>query len=231
MNERILVVEDERGLQVALEDRLENEGYMVAIEGNGIKAEETIRSRPFDLIILDIMLPGRDGFQICQNIRAASIHIPILMLTARNTPLDTVVGLRFGGDDYLCKPFEMQVLIARVEALLRRARLPKDSTHNAGMRYRFGEFVLDTSGHELIKGDKKIWLSSQEYRLLKFFAENAERVVSRNELLDEVWGYETETTTRTVDVHVSTLRQKLGEKQSPKHLITLRGHGYKFIRE
>ena len=231
MSGRILLVDDERGMQIALEDRLKSEGYQVTVEGNGIRGEERAGSEQFDLVILDVMLPGRDGFQVCQNLRGASIQTPILMVTARDTTIDTVMGLRIGADDYLAKPFEMQVLIARIEALLRRAATPAKSRLSAGIRYRFGTFILDTHTRQLFSGGTEVPLSSQEYRLLEFFLENAGRTIDRDELLNEVWGYETETTTRTVDVHVSWLRRKLGENRHPLHLLTVRGHGYRFVLE
>ena len=229
MDKNVLIVEDERGMQLALQDRLKDEGYEVTVEGNGVRAEERARGEQFQLIVLDVMLPGRDGFQICQNLREASIQTPILMLTARNTTIDTVMGLRIGADDYLAKPFEMQVLVARVEALIRRSRSSSKTSLPDGARYRFGDFTLDTSSHQFFKGEETIALSSQEYRLLRFFVENPDRTIDRNELLNEVWGYDNETTTRTVDVHVSWLRQKLGEKQHPTRLLTVRGFGYRFV--
>lgn len=229
MSERILIVDDERGMQIALEDRLKAEGYETAVASDGIRGEERARQQRFALIILDIMLPGRDGFQVCRNLRAASIQTPILMLTARNTTIDTVMGLKIGADDYLPKPFDMQVLLARVEALLRRSSNRGKETLPRGARYRFGGFLLDTEAKQLRRGEEVIDLSSQEYRLLEFLVEHAGRTIDRNELLNEVWGYDTETTTRTVDVHVSWLRRKLGEKQHPTHLLTVRGYGYRFV--
>ena len=231
MANRVLVIEDERGMQIALQDRLTSEGYEVFVESNGIRGEERARAEEFDILVLDVMLPGRDGFQICQNLRADSVQTPILMLTARNTTIDTVMGLRIGADDYLAKPFEMQILVARIEALLRRADAPKHSKLPGGNRFRFGRFILDTNARQLLCESDEIELSAQEYRLLAFLVEHAGRTVDRNELLNEVWGYDTEITTRTVDVHVSWLRQKLGEKQHPKHLVTVRGYGYRFSLE
>ena len=229
MKKRILIVEDEPGLQLALEDRLVEEGFEVVAEANGVRAEEKAKKGGFDLIVLDVMLPGRDGFQICQNLREASIQTPVLMLTARGSNIDTVMGLRIGADDYLAKPFDMQILIARIGALLRRAVVPKTQRTEKGAQYSFGPFILDTERQELANDSETVALNAQEYRLLKFFAEHPNRVYSRNELLDEVWGYDTHTTTRTVDVHVAWIRQKLGEKEHPEHLITVRGYGYKFL--
>lgn len=229
MKPRILVVEDEPGLLLALEDRLKDEGFEVTPESNGVRAEEKARKGSIDLIILDIMLPGRDGFQICQNLRESSIQTPVLMLTARGSNIDTVMGLRIGADDYLTKPFDMQILIARIQALLRRSSMPKQQKTKQGVRYSFDNFTLDTETQQLTIDNEPVSLNGQEYRLLEFFLEHPNRVYSRDELLDEVWGYESYTTTRTVDVHVAWLRQKIGEKDHPLHLLTVRGYGYKFV--
>jgi len=231
---RILLIEDEEGLILALGDSLRREGYVVHAVGDGLAGQREAGSGRYDLMILDIMLPGRDGFQVCQNLRASGNRMPILMLTARSTTIDTVVGLRLGADDYLTKPFDMQVLLARVQALLRRSRAGQEQQRSqlvpiAEAVYVFGEFRLDTGQMQLSKGAQVIPLNVQEYRLLKVFVCNPQQVLSRDLLLAEAWGYDAETTTRTVDVHVAWLRQKLGDKNLPRHLITVRGFGYKFI--
>lgn len=231
MAKKILLVEDEPGMLMALEDRFKQEGYEVETESNGVRAEEKAKKRHYDLILLDIMLPGRDGLQICQNLRESAIQTPILFLTARSSDIDTIMGLRIGADDYLNKPFEMQVLLARVHALIRRSVLPKVSRLADGEIFTFGKFSLDTGKQELKTGETAVDLSVLEYRLLEFFLLHPDRVLSREVLLNEVWGYDNQTTTRTVDVHISWLRQKLGEKQTPKHIFTVRGYGYKFIAE
>lgn len=228
---RILLVEDEPGLLLALEDRLKIEGHLIETADNGIRAEEKIRKGSYDLIVLDIMLPGRDGLQICQNLRNDDIQTPILMLTARGSNIDTVMGLRIGADDYLIKPFDMQVLVARIDALLRRSEMPKKTKTSEGRRYAIGEFIFDTGLQELSRESEIISLNAQEYRLLKYLVEHPDRVHNRNDLLNEVWGYDTDTTTRTVDVHVAWLRQKLEEQDRPSHIITVRGYGYKFVAE
>jgi DNA-binding response OmpR family regulator len=231
----ILVVEDEEGLVVALEDRLRTEGYEVKAVGDGIAGQREASSGPYDLVILDVMLPGRDGFQVCQNLRAEGCRTPILILTARGTTIDTVMGLRLGADDYLTKPFDMQVLLARVHALLRRttdglAAVPAgDAAASAPRVHRFGPFTLDQERLQLFRDGVHVPLNAQEYRLLDVFVKNPDRVLSRDFLLNEAWGYDAETTTRTVDVHVAWLRQKLGEKVHPRHLLTVRGYGYKFL--
>ena len=229
MKPHILLVEDEPGLLRAMEYRLIDEGFDVTVESNGARAEEKARNSSFDLILLDIMLPGRDGFQICQNLREASIQTPILMLTARGSNIDTVMGLRIGADDYITKPFDMQILVARIQALLRRSVMPKQRKTQKGVRYSFDNFVLDTETQEFLRDGEPVVLNAQEYRLLEFFLQHPNRVYSRDELLDEVWGYDSYTTTRTVDVHVAWLRGKIGEKEHPTHILTVRGYGYKFV--
>ncbi len=224
--QKILIIEDEEGLVLSLEDRLRAEGYRVASRRDGKSGEKEAGSGRYDLIILDIMLPERDGFQVCKNLRDSGVFTPILMLTARSTTLDTVTGLHSGADDYLRKPFEMQELLARILALLRRGKASVKESKTELLR--FGEFTLNTPREELLRGSEPIPLNTQEYRLLKFFAENPQRVLSRYELMDEVWGYDSVTTTRTVDVHVAWLRRKLGERSKPRHLITVRGRGYRF---
>ncbi len=228
-NGTILIIEDEEGLVLSLEDRLTSEGYNVDSSVNGINGEEKAAAGCYDLILLDVMLPGRDGFQICQNLREAGITTPILMLTARSTNIDTIMGLRLGADDYLPKPFDMQVLLARIGALLRRSNGCSPGEHKSGTRYVFGPFIFDTEIRGLSKNGKPVPLNAKEYKLLKFFLENSERIIDRDELLDEVWGYDSVTTTRTVDVHIAWLRQKIEDNEVPKYLLTIRGQGYKFL--
>lgn len=223
---KILLIEDEEGLVLSLEDRLASEGYRVGSRRDGASGEQEARRGRYDLIVLDVMLPERDGFQVCRNLREAGIATPILMLTARGTTLDAVTGLRLGADDYLRKPFEMQELLARVHALLRRGQ--REAVGTPPAEHRFGVYRLDTRRQELYRGGEPIPLSAQEYRLLEFFVTHAGRVIRREELLDEVWGYDAVTTTRTVDVHVAWLRQKLGESAEPRHIVTVRGRGYRF---
>ncbi|HET6485671.1 MAG TPA: response regulator transcription factor [Spirochaetia bacterium] len=232
---RILVVEDEEGLVLALEDALRKEGFEVRSSMDGITGQAEAASGGIDLVILDVMLPGRDGFQVCQRLRAGGMSMPILMLTARSTAIDTVMGLHLGADDYLSKPFDMAVLIARVNALLRRtgaggASLRANGDADATVLW-FGEFALDSLRMQLTRAGAVIPLNAQEYRLLEVFLRSPDRVLSRDTLLCEAWGYNTETTTRTVDVHVGWLRQKLGEKNRPRHILTVRGVGYTFVSE
>ena len=227
--EKVLIIEDEKGLQITLEDRLSAEGYEVTIKGDGNTGEEEALKNINDIILLDIMLPGKDGYAVCQNIRKAGLTTPVLMLTARNTNLDTVLGLRHGADDYLAKPFDMSVLLARIEALLRRSMFNKTSNNSNEKKITFGNFLLDLDKGELFCNEKIITLYGQEYRLLEYLINHKDTVISRNTLLDEVWGYDTETSSRTVDVHIAKIRQKLGESEIPRHILTVRGRGYKFI--
>ena len=231
MKKRILLIEDEPGLQLTLGDRLATEGYEVIIRGDGLAGEEEALKGDFDLILLDVMLPGRDGFGVCRNLRNRGLTASILMLTARNTDLDTILGLRQGADDYLAKPFDMGVLLARIEALLRRGS-PKvpllGKTPEEAPQIRFGDYLLDRRRGTLLRGDGEIPLNTQEFRLLDYLAGHPDQVIRRNTLLDEVWGYDTETASRTIDVHVAKLRQKLGESEIPRHILTVRGRGYRF---
>ncbi|ADK80378.1 response regulator transcription factor [Sediminispirochaeta smaragdinae] len=227
----ILIIEDEPGLQMTLEDRLRVEGYEVTLAGDGLRGEAAALTGQHDLIILDIMLPGRDGFSVCSRLRKAGINTPVLMLTARGSDIDIVAGLRQGADDYMAKPFDMNVLLARVEALLRRATMASSALAEEGEqpRYQFGTFLLDLDKRELYLDDDPVLLSAQEYRLLEYLVRRPNKVLSRDQIMDEVWSYSSEATSRTVDVHVAKLRQKLGETAIPRHILTIRGRGYKFI--
>jgi DNA-binding response OmpR family regulator len=224
----VLIIEDELGVQITLEDRLSAEGYKVTIKGDGIEGEDEALNNDYDILLLDIMLPNRDGFAICDNLRKAGIDIPILMLTARNTDLDTVMGFRQGADDYLAKPFNMAVLLARMEALLRRSAHNQTSTARDTSTMVFGEFVLDRESGQLKRKDLPIALNPLEYRLINYLATHPEIIISRDTLLDNVWGYNTDSTSRTVDVHIAKLRHKMGESQVPKHIQTVWGRGYRF---
>lgn len=224
--ERILLVEDEPGIAMTLEDRLTAEGYVVTVRHDGIRGEQEARSGGHDALILDLMLPDRDGLTVCRNLRKTGSALPILMLTARGENLDVVVGLQQGADDYLAKPFDMGVLLARLEALLRRSR-PAVALSPAAVR-EFGPYRLDEVRGELFRDGEPVALNAQEYRLLCYLAGHPNRVLDRDEILDQVWGYESGTTTRTVDVHVAKLRHRLGESDNPVHILTVRGRGYQF---
>ena len=226
---KALIIEDELGLQITLEDRLISEGYDVTVKADGIAGEEAGLTGEFDIILLDIMLPGRDGYKVCDNLRKAGVTTPIIMTTARNTDLDTLIGLRQGADDYVSKPFDMSVLLARIDAVLRRSSTPIPKADNVQF-YEFGPFKLDCEAGSLFKNGKEIHLNTQEFRLLEYMLSNSGKVISRDTMLDDVWGYDNDTSSRTVDVHIAKLRNKIGESDIPKHIITVRGRGYKFIK-
>jgi two-component system, OmpR family, alkaline phosphatase synthesis response regulator PhoP len=227
MTARILVVEDEPGLRLALTDRLAAEGYAVESAGDGESGLARATAERFDLILLDVMLPKKSGFDVCRDLRQAGNDTPVLMLTARTQVADRVVGLKLGADDYVVKPFEVAELLARIEARLRRpgargATLPD--------RYRFGEVEIDFRRATVTRSGQPVELSAKEYQLLRYFIEHRDEVLSRNTLLDEVWGYDAMPTTRTVDVHVAWLRRKV--EPTPRHpqfILTLHGLGYKFV--
>jgi len=224
MNESILLIEDEEALRMTLGDRLRSEGYVVDFAGDGELGFEKATSLPFDLVILDIMLPRCNGLDICRGIRAAGLAAPILLLTARGQTIDKVVGLKMGADDYVTKPFDTMELLARIEALLRR------SATRAGQGIlQFASIRLDLRGTTVTRDGKPVYLSAREFHLLRYLAEHAGTTISRAELLREVWGYEVGTFTRTVDVHIASLRQKLEiSPKSPVLIRTVPGLGYKF---
>jgi two-component system, OmpR family, alkaline phosphatase synthesis response regulator PhoP len=224
---RLLLVEDEPGLQLAVTDRLVAEGYRVETAGDGDTAVLRATTEPFDVIILDVMLPGRDGFDVARTVRQQGVQTPILMLTARTQVVDRVVGLKLGADDYLTKPFEMIELMARVEALLRRAPAASVSSPE---RYQFGDVLVDARKAEVSRNGALVELSAKEFHLLRYFIEHRGATISREELLQEVWGYHSMPSTRTVDVHVAWLRQKLEPNpRVPQFILTVHGLGYKFV--
>jgi two-component system alkaline phosphatase synthesis response regulator PhoP len=223
MNECILLVEDEEGLRMTLSDRLRSEGYAVDFAADGDEGLSKATSLPFDLIILDIMLPNRSGLDVCRDVRIAGLATPILLLTARDQTADKVIGLKLGADDYVTKPFDTLELMARVEALLRRS--PGRATHTV---LQLGPLRMDVRATEVTRDGKEVALSAREFQLLRHFMEHPGATLSRSELLQEVWGYEDGTFTRTVDVHIASLRQKL--EKDPKHpelILTVPGMGYK----
>ncbi|MBL8139237.1 MAG: response regulator transcription factor [Acidobacteria bacterium] len=228
---RVLLVEDEPGLQLTLSDRLAGEGYDVETAGDGELGLARALTGAFDLIVLDVMLPKRDGFDVCRAMRQRGMTTPILMLTARGQVVDRVVGLKLGADDYLVKPFEAMELLARIEALLRRAgngAAPPSGTAGA-TRFEFDDVTVDTRKAEVVKGGVPVELSAKEFQLLRYFLEHRGATISRDELLQEVWGYEHTPSTRTVDVHVAWLRQKLEvNPKTPQFILTVHGLGYKF---
>jgi len=225
---RILLVEDEPSLVMTLTDRLVSEGYQVDSAGDGDAAFGLATGGSYDLLILDVLLPGRSGFDLCRDLRRQGVEVPILMLTARTQVADRVVGLKLGADDYLTKPFDMMELVARVEALLRRAHGPAGGAGGGGT-HAFGEVRVDFRRAEVFRGGRPVELSAMEFKLLAYFVERRGALLSRDELLDKVWGYDATPQTRTVDVHVAALRQKLEPNPShPRFILTVHGLGYRF---
>jgi two-component system, OmpR family, alkaline phosphatase synthesis response regulator PhoP len=223
---RILLVEDEPGLVLTLTDRLSKEGFAVEVERDGESGLKRA-AEAFDLILLDVMLPRKNGFDICRDLRQRGLNTPILMLTARGQVVDKVVGLKLGADDYLTKPFEMIELLARIEALLRRAPVTAQPSAES---YQFGTVRVDFRRAEVERDGKAVELSAREFKLLCHFINRRGETLSRDELLDEVWGYNAMPTTRTVDVHVAWLRQKLeANPRHPQFILTIHGLGYKFV--
>jgi two-component system alkaline phosphatase synthesis response regulator PhoP len=231
MNEHILIVEDEEELCMTLGDRLRSEGYTVDIAVDGKSGLEKATQLPFDLIILDIMLPIRNGFDLCTDIRREGLATPILLLSARSQTVEKVVGLKLGADDYVTKPFDTFELMARIEALLRRVSGKSESASStASGTYQFGTVVLDLRKAQVTREDKPVNLTAREYHLLRYFVEHRGVTLTRDELLREVWGHRSGTLTRTVDVHIASLRQKLeSSPKKPDMIVTVPGIGYRFL--
>jgi len=226
MSSRILLIEDEPGLVLTVSDLLNTEGYEVESAADGETGLSKAANGKFDLVILDIMLPRKTGFEVCRELRQKGIDVAILMLTAKTQVVDRVVGLKLGADDYLTKPFDPAELLARVEALLRRVqkenRIPVQS-------FQFGDIEIDFERAMLLKSGQPVTLASKELQLLRYLVDNRGRVVPREELLQNVWEYSSDVSSRTIDVHVAWLRQKLEDNpQNPKHIHTIRGKGYRF---
>ena len=234
----ILVVEDEPSLVDTLEYNLTRQGYTVGIATDGFKALELVRSLHPDLIVLDVMLPGLDGFEICRILRR-EMNVPILMLTARDDEIDKVVGLEMGADDYLTKPFSMRELMARVKAHLRRVRMIREEMEGeeattesrppTTAALSFGALRIDPDRHEVVNGEKILHLKPKEFELLHFLARNRGMALSRDLILERVWGWDFDGGSRTVDVHVRWLREKIEEDAAnPLRIVTVRGVGYRF---
>jgi two-component system alkaline phosphatase synthesis response regulator PhoP len=226
MSSRILLVEDEPGLVLTLSDLLTGEGYEVETASDGESGLEKAAGGGFDLLILDVMLPRKNGFEVCRDLRQQGIDVAILMLTARNQVVDRVEGLKLGADDYLSKPFDPGELLARIQALLRRVlkenRIPLKS-------FQFADVEVDFERARLLKSGRQINIAGKELQLLQYLIHHRGRVVPREEILHNVWEYSSDVSSRTIDVHVAWLRQKLeANPQQPQHIHTIRGKGYRF---
>lgn len=225
---KILLVEDEEGLILTLTDRLRSEGFEVVSANDGEKGFAAATETSFDAIILDVMLPKKNGYDVCRDLRQKGIKTPILMLTAKGETIDKVLGLKLGADDYLTKPFEIIELLARIEALLRRSPATRNGVSSDA--FRFGEVSIDFKRADVSRNDSPVDLSAMEFKLLQYLIENRGVVHSRDHLLDQVWGYDAMPSTRTVDVHIAWLRQKLEENpKHPQFIQTVHGLGYKFV--
>ncbi len=223
----ILVIEDEKEMALGLKDNFEFDGHTVLIAEDGEKGLRMAMDESLDLIILDLMLPKKSGFEICKELREKKIKTPIIMLTARGQEIDKVLGLELGADDYLTKPFSVRELLARVKAVLRRTQ---DKAHEQKGPVRIGKLSIDFEKHIAFMEDSEVTLTSREFDILKYFYENPNRVISREELLNNVWGYNLYLTTRTVDNFIVKLRKKIEkDPNNPRHIITSYGVGYKFV--
>ncbi len=223
---KILLVEDEAGLVRTLSDLLARRGYQVESASSGEAGLKAAAATSFDLIILDVMLPGIDGFEVCRRLRRGGVRIPILMLTARGETFDKVMGFEGGADDYVTKPYDPEELLARIGALIRRASF---TGANDLRSFEFDGKRVDFVKSQLTRGGKTIELSERESRLLRYFVEHKGEIVTRDTLLHEVWGYQAVPFTRTVDVHIVWLRQKIeDDPRNPRHILTVHGQGYRF---
>jgi DNA-binding response OmpR family regulator len=229
---KVLVIEDEPAVRTGLEENLKLEGFSVISCDNGSSGIERFKEDKPQLVILDLMMPGLDGMEVCKQLRAIELRTPIIMLTAKDGEIDKVLGLELGADDYLTKPFGMRELFARIKALLRRSSDQVESKSNGKdlKEVSFGDVSIDFQCYRAFKNGKEICLSAKEFDLLKFLFQNVDIPVSRDQLLDQVWGYNSYPTTRTVDNFIARLRHKVEKSpEKPRHIITVHGVGYKFV--
>jgi two-component system alkaline phosphatase synthesis response regulator PhoP len=223
---KLLIIEDEESVLMALEIDLKMEGYEVSSAKDGVTGLKMAREGGYDLIILDIMLPEMNGFEVCKQLRQAGITTPVLMLTAKSQEIDKVLGLELGADDYVTKPFSPRELRARVNALLRRA----NQTQVQIDKYQFGNVEIDFKKYEAVKGEEVVYLTALEFSILHFLIKNKDQVVTRDSILDEVWGKDVFVYPRTVDTHIANLRKKIeSDPENPEYIVGIRGVGYKFV--
>lgn len=231
---KILVAEDEEGIRTGLVATLNLEGYLAIACANGEQALELFKTEKPDLVILDLMMPGVGGLEVCKSLRTISSNLPIIFLTAKDTAIDKIIGLELGADDYVTKPYEPRELIARIKAILRRfspaSNVTVVSEANKKDELVFADVLIDFKTYRAKKGEQEIILSAKEFELMKFLSNQPDVPVSRNDLLDQVWGYNSYPTTRTVDNFIARLRQKVEDiPDKPKHILTVHGVGYKFV--
>jgi two-component system alkaline phosphatase synthesis response regulator PhoP len=226
MSSRILLIEDEPGLVLTVSDLLTAEGHQVSVATDGEAGLQTAAEGRFDAIVLDVMLPKKGGFEVCRELRQRGVDTAILMLTAKAQVTDRVVGLKLGADDYLAKPFDPAELIARLEALLRRVQ---KKNRIAVRSFQFDDIIIDFERNEVLKSGERLSLAAKEMQLLRYLIDHRDRIVSRDEVLQKIWEYSNEVSSRTIDVHIAWLRQKLEQDpQNPKLIQTIRGRGYRF---
>jgi DNA-binding response OmpR family regulator len=224
---KILIIEDDPAIRLGLKESFNNEGYAVTETDSGDKGFEKAKTGEFDLIILDLILPNKDGIEVCRDLRSDGVKTPIIMVTSRKEEIDKILGLEIGADDYVTKPFSIRELLSRVKALIRR------STYEPGdiEEVSFAELKINFKKQEMVKGNNPVKLSATEYRILHYFIDHEGEVISRDKFLDEVWGYESFPTTRTVDNYIRSLRKKIeDDPTNPKHLLTVHKVGYKFVK-
>ena len=224
---KILIIEDDPAIRTGLKETFTTEGYNVSDAETGTKGFELAGKHDFDLIVLDLILPGKDGIEICKELRSDGVKTPIIMVTSRKEEIDKILGLEIGADDYVTKPFSIRELLARVKALIRR------STYEPGdiEEVAFANLKIDFKKQEMLKGENPVRLSATEYRILHYFIDHEGEVISRDKFLDEVWGYDSYPTTRTVDNYILSLRKKIEDDPAkPKHLLTIHKVGYKFVK-
>jgi DNA-binding response OmpR family regulator len=230
---KVLVVEDEDGVRAGLVETLRVEGYLVVACASGSEGLEVFKKESPALVILDLMIPGLDGLEVCKKLRQVTSSVPIIMLTARDTALDKILGLELGADDYITKPYEPRELVARIKAVLRRSQGNSSQTvvkEGPIEELTFADVVIDFRTYRARKGSSEIVLSAKEFELIRFLAAQPDVPVTRNELLDQVWGYNSYPTTRTVDNFIARLRQKFEDlPDRPRHILTVHGVGYKFV--
>jgi DNA-binding response OmpR family regulator len=223
---KILIVEDEPNMVAGLRDNFEFEGYEVITALDGVAGLSRALNESPDLVILDVMMPRMSGLDVCKQLKAKRASVPIIMLTARGQEVDKLVGLELGADDYVTKPFSIRELLARVKAVLRRA----GANANEPERYSFGDVELNVRTCQVLRQGRELEFSSKEFDLLRYFLDHRGETLSRDRLLEEVWGYEHFPTTRTVDTHIVRLRQKIEQKpEDPRFILTVHGTGYKFV--
>ncbi|MBC8145547.1 MAG: response regulator transcription factor [bacterium] len=223
----ILLIEDDPAIRLGLEESLQLEHFHVISAGDGILGQQMARQEKIDLILLDLMLPGKNGDEVCRELRRAGVDTPIIMITAKSEEIDKIVGLEIGADDYITKPFSIREVMARIRAVLRRGKAVVAELEECS----FGDIHLDFRKQEAVKSAEALKLTSMEFKILKYFVEREGEVITRDMLLDDVWGYEAFPTTRTVDNYMLGLRKKIENNPSePAHLLTVHKAGYKFVK-